>query len=530
MADSPEKLEPKAPEVREAPAVPVSPEGTATSRKSDTVLIDEEAAKSDEARQEAAKEAALKQIKDALIKTAADSLDARTETSGDIAAEILLLDVSKIDREWAKRRQDLYARAEKGERITYADLTNSTSEIEKQMQDSAGIITAYIFEMAGRSVDGKLSAEALAEMRNSVNRSSVAMANLAMKQNSAPELVEAVQFALKTKKIEKSKAFDTLSKTIFGKSDLSSYAWTALSFMSEDLQIEFGKFYIENNKLNPLASQGFLETWSVQGNISVETMRKILENSKVDTKEFEKKVQEYARNWKAKNDFVKSAVDMAKQSYGATNQATDMMTPTGILTFMGKLWSVGTIGINLATAAFYGGKINNLGFITKSLAENPWFITGAGTLAAIKAKEAVGSVGEALKSKDEKEAQSTKSAKRELKYLIAGNLEVEAFLKSKGTYDGSKKFFDYLQYVRREKGSEDMPFPEKEMTKKAFSNWMKTAVVEAKGSEQSVFANVITSLNKAKITDAEFYRLAAPFDKLGIGGMAAEKNYLKAIA
>ncbi len=522
MSDTPEKLEPK--------PTPDHEDGDKmTVKRANTVVIDAEAIKADESRQQEAEELNKKKIAGAINETAAYSLDARTETSRDVAQEVLLSPLNKLTKQWENRRNDLYTRAQKGEHITYADLMRSTSEIEKQMQDTAGIITAYIFEMAAKSSDGKLSPEALAEIKYSINKNAVKMAEMAMKQKDAPELVEAMKFVLKIEKIDKVKVFDTLSKIIFGKSDLSAYAWTVLSFMDENSQIEFGKFYIEKNKLSPVDAQKFLDTWSVQGNISIETMRKILANSKIDTKAFEQKAQEYARNWKAKNDFVEKAKQMAEVSYGATNQATDMMTPTGVLTFMANVWSVGTIALNVGTTVFYGGKINNPEFIIGSLAENPWFITGIGTLAAIKATEK-GGIGSALRSKEEVQNQEEASAKKEFKYLVAGNLELEAFLKSGNTYEGSRKFFDYLQYVRREKGSEDMPFPEKEMTKSAFLKWLSSNFAKANSAEQDKILIVMKALQKNKISDKEFYRLAVPFDKLAIGGIEAEKNYLKALA
>lgn len=525
MADTPEKLEPKAPPVSAAPKT-----GTETSRSAENTPIDEAAKEADLSRQEAAKEAAVKRIQDAFSQTQADSVADRVETSRDIAQEVLGNTFTKLVKEWEKRRESLYARAKKGEHMTYADLNASTSEIEKQMQDTAGILTAYIFEMAGKN-GGKLSAEAIVEMKESMNRSALKMAQLAMKQKEAPELVDAFQFALNSKKVDKIKAFDSLSKIIFGKAELSSYAWTVLSFMNEKLQVEFGKFYIEKNKLNPADAQKFLETWNIQGNISLETMRTILENSRlpIDTTGFEAKAQEYARNWKAKNDFTQSAIDMAKKSYGATNQATDMMTPTGVFTFLGKVWGWGAIGLNTAVATFYGGKINNPEFIVKSLLQNPWFLAGAGTVAAIKAKEEVGSVGEALKSKEERQAEEKLAAKKELKYLVAENLEIEAFVKG-GDYAGAQKFYDYLTYVRSKKENKEEPLNEKDVTKVEFLKWIRSSLAKATPANQDKLMDAQTAAQKAKITDEQFYKLAGLVEKLGIGGLAAENNYIKAIA
>lgn len=492
------------------------------------VLLDEKGGQEDAKRQEDAVKKAEQEMKKVLIEKQSPALGNRAEFSAEVTSEILLSPLSNLAREWEARRKDMYERAKKGEQVTYADLMQSTSEIERQMQETAGIISAYVIEMANKS-GGQLSEVALAEMRNSVNKSAVKIAQLAMKHKDAPQIVEALQFALGVKKVEKTKMFDSLSKIISEKSDLSPYVWTALSFMDEKSQIEFGEYYMKNVKPEPDARK-FLETWNVQGTISVETMRKILENLKVDTKEFEQKAKEYARNWGAKKDFTAQAEILSRSSYGATNQATDMLTPTGILTFAAKAWAVGTIGLNLATSTFYGGTINNPVFIMESLAKNPWFIAGAGTLAAFKAKESAGSVGDALKSPAEREVEARKSAKKEFQLVVSSNIELEAFLKSEKTYEGSKKFYDYLRYVVKEKGNEETPFPEKEMTKKAFLTWLKSQLEkETAPEEKSKIEKTITALQEADISDTELFRLATPFDKFGIGGSSAEQNYNKAM-
>jgi len=524
MADSPEKLEPKAPPAPEAPKP-----GTAISGSAENTPIDEEAIKADLARQALAKEAALKQIRDAMSKTRADSVADRLETSRDITQEVLGSTFTTLEKEWEKRRESLHKAAKNGVKITYADLNESSGEIEKQMQEVAGILTAYIFEIAGKH-GGKLTAEAIVEMKESLNRSASKMAQLAMKQKDAPELADAVQFTLRTKNVDKTKAFNTLSKIIFGKSELSSYAWTALSFMSEDLQAEFGKFYIKENKLNPQDSLRFVEQWNVKGNLSLGMMRKVLEDQKATQFALEIKAQEYAKNWKAKNEFTQSAIDMAKKSYGATNAFTDAATPTGILTFLGKIWCVGEMGLNAITTVFYGGKLNSPAFIVESLAKNPWFLSGAAGLGAIKAKESVGSVSEALKSPEERRAEETAAAKKELKYLVADNLGIEAFMKSGGSYAGAQEFYHYLTYVHGKKENKMEPLTEKDITQKEFLKWIRSSMAKATPENQDKMLEAQTALQKAKMTDEQFFKLVSPVEKLGIGGLAAGKNYLKAIA
>jgi len=367
-------------------------------------------------------------------------------------------------------------------------------------------------------------------MKESLNRSASKMAQLAMKQKDAPELADAVQFTLRTKNVDKTKAFNTLSKIIFGKSELSSYAWTALSFMSEDLQAEFGKFYIKENKLNPQDSLRFVEQWNVKGNLSLGMMRKVLEDQKATQFALEIKAQEYAKNWKAKNEFTQSAIDMAKKSYGATNAFTDAATPTGILTFLGKIWCVGEMGLNAITTVFYGGKLNSPAFIVESLAKNPWFLSGAAGLGAIKAKESVGSVSEALKSPEERRAEETAAAKKELKYLVADNLGIEAFMKSGGSYAGAQEFYHYLTYVHGKKENKMEPLTEKDITQKEFLKWIRSSMAKATPENQDKMLEAQTALQKAKMTDEQFFKLVSPVEKLGIGGLAAGKNYLKAIA
>ncbi|MDP2643196.1 MAG: hypothetical protein Q8P62_05125 [Candidatus Peregrinibacteria bacterium] len=511
----------------------VEQDGSKTRRDAAHVLLDEQGLKDDEARQQESTENAQARVRNTLSEKEKGGLSARGDFSASVTSEVLLSAVNRLgEYDWPVLREKFWKRVQAGERLTYADLMAETSKLEKQMQEASGIITAYILETAAKSPDGQLSETALAEMRDSVNRSAVAIAELTLKQGEYPELVEALQFALNVKKVDEVKVFDTLSKIISTQSEVFPYAWTALSFMNEKLQIKFGKYYIENNKLSAEDALKFLDTWSVQGSISLETMKKILEDSKIDTKELEAKAQEYATNWKIKNDLRDAADTMRGSSYGAVNQAGEMLSPSGVLTFAAKTWAIGAIGMNLAVSTFYGGKINDIAYITKSMATNPYALAGAGVLAALKAKELAGSVSEAMKTPAERKTEEENSAKKELKIMIA-NLELRAFLEGNEEsrdYNGSRYYFDFLQYVRTELGNEEMPFPERVMTKNAFLKWLGSRLPKVDEKERKVITKVMESLKKAKISNEELFRLAVPFDKLAIGGIETKKNYLKAIA
>ncbi|PIZ75637.1 hypothetical protein COY05_03575 [Candidatus Peregrinibacteria bacterium CG_4_10_14_0_2_um_filter_38_24] len=516
----------------------VKQDGSKTKRDAAHVLLDKQGVEDDSARQEKAAEEAKAQIQNTLSLKAKGGLSSRGDFSASVTSEVLLSSANRLEYDWSVLREKFWKRVQSGERLTYADLTKETSKIEKQMQEASGMITAYILEMAAKSPDGQLSEQALAEMRDSVNRSSVAIAEIALKQESSPELVEALQFALNVKKVDESKVFDTLSKIISTKSELFPYAWTALSFMNEKLQIKFGKYYIEKNKLNSEDALKFLETWSVQGNISLQAMRKILEDSKINTKELEVKAQEYARNWQVKNDLRDAADTMAGSSYGAVNQAGQMLSPSGILTFAAKTWAIGAIGMNLAVSTFYGGKINSIPHIMKAMATNPYVLTGAGVLAAFKAKELAGSVSEAVKSPEQRATEEEKAAKGKFNLLIGGNPDLKDFFEGKEgpkrNYLASKYYFDFLQYVHKEFGKEDMPFPERVMTKGAFLAWLESRLPKVEEKEKKEITKVITSLKSLNISEDRLnyyiYNLAVPFDKLAIGGIETEKNYLKALA
>jgi hypothetical protein len=330
---------------------------------------------------------------------------------------------------------------------------------------------------------------------------------------------------LKIERIDEKKVFEDLSKIILEGSSLCNYVWTVLSLMDAELQIRFGKFYIENNKLNPQDAQIFLEKWSVQGNISVETMKKILETSGTYTQEFEKKAEEFATNWRKKNDFMKAAKLMMQKSYGATNQAMEKLEPLNVLKFLGQVWSVGTIGLNLMTAMFYGGKLNDFDFILKQMM-NPY----VGVSTAIL----VGTSGVASGAPEEerKTAERVK-AKQELK-ILTSKRNLEVFLTS-NDFEGSKKFWEFLQDVRQKFGDEKTPFPENAMTKETFISWLKLKYSKANAQEKDKIIKVIAGLSDngiaddQKITDEDLYRLSLPFSTFQIGGSRAQETYNNAL-
>lgn len=393
-------------------------------------------------------------------------------------------------------------------------------ELRKRAEDFA---ISYIQTMAQEK--GGIDTEVLSRMTSDANRKADRFANLLI-SGKYPDVVQAYLYAhgSQGKYGDKDEAGVEAMKTMkkhlnaeFHKpnSDVMSYVWSVLSFMSKEDRVKVAKDFCKNDagKLG-----NFLNKGNVMGVYNAAEIQELNPAKKYTEKELEK----FANNWKVQNDFKAEASRLGFMPYGSEVTIGKHFLRDIIFGFAKFSAGVTIVG-NFVTGAWEGGKFKGLGGSFKRLTK-PQPLAAAALYGAIKVGESDKTFDQLFHGDDAK-----KQAAIDLRKERDGNPKWQSwdgFFKQQD-FAGAKVFFEFIQHAKKDHEKTDLDELANYMIPGNFQGFLERMADRKKTGKDDAKSLDYAALRDSfkKINPKEILHLAKIFDTLNLGGETAKGDY-----
>ncbi|MBT7736471.1 hypothetical protein HN709_02180 [Candidatus Peregrinibacteria bacterium] len=398
-------------------------------------------------------------------------------------------------------------------------LNKITQEFREEAKEMADAMREYLDEMTEKKHHGKIDAEVIARMQDSmVSMGRMADALIFTSEKKYRNLRVAIMYSLGAMQLNEGnweKAKEGILDAIRQNSneDYRNYGWLAFTFMDQGKKLEIAKAYTKGMGQEGL--KRFAREASAAGALSTAEIKHVIGEDKYEKGFTAEEKQSHQVAYKGQHDFSEQAKTLLTTSYGAYNQTGSMLTLKNILLSVVAAGGIFSAGFSTILDLWKGGKIKSAEGIVGAVVnvQNGIKLGTAYAATKLMSKNSLGAADDTAIENPDAQPEFVDN----LKTTIAGNTKWHEFFVS-GEHKGASLFGLWSRYALVKHKGED---PESFLKIEEFSDWLK----------MKKHTDAIASFEKVKgdprTTDEEVKTLALSFKALGIGAATAKKNYEK---
>lgn len=412
---------------------------------------------------------------------------------------------------------------EMGQAQTFKDLIDLKEKYENKMNEFKKVVEWYL-EMATKET-GWIDGETFVRMTDDVNGKAINLMRLFVR---GPRVLhEAAMWALGMKGAEaKQKVMKELPPVIREElpkgEGLMSYIWMIMSFLNPADRTELIKATYKKEDANELDT--FLKEGNKMGVFGPDEMeditKEITGNDSFKYTDEERKG--FGELYEVQNELIKRARQNLQDTYGASNDANEMITIQRAGIFLGRLASGATVGANILVGLWRGGALNGPTELV-SLLTQPYVLGGLAAYHGLGMLRKGTKLGQVLEGES---IQKTRAGRRATRLLIeqrgtAAWPDWDGFFRS-DNFRGAKVFGEYVASLERVDG--EMPRGEELRGRYDFSGWLELKMKSNDPEDKKIdYAAIKRQYDSISGSGGPIF--AEIFNAYSIGGAQAGETY-----